>query len=68
MPKGKNTAQRELSACVEKRFNGFGLVKKLAENLIRQKCKPIDIVYKPVSEICQIINCYFTTSMRMRTE
>ena len=32
MPKGKNTAQRELPACVEERFNGFELVKKLAEN------------------------------------
>ena len=46
MPKGKNTAQRELLACVGKGFNGFGLVKKLAENLIRQNHKPIDIVYK----------------------
>ena len=62
--KGKNTAQRELSACVEERFNGFGLVKKLAENLIRQSYKPIDIVYKPVSKINQIINCYFTPLTR----
>ena len=59
----KNTAQRELSTCVEERFNGFGLVKKLAENLIRQNYKPIDIVYKSVSKINQIINCYFTISM-----
>ena len=62
--KGKNTAQRELSACVEERFNGFGLVKKLAENLVRQNYKPIDIDYKPVSKINQIINCYFTPLMR----
>ena len=60
----KNTAQRELSTCVEELFNGFRLVKKLAENLIRQDYKPIDIVYKSVSKINQIINCYFTTSMK----
>ena len=65
MGKGeKNTAQRELSACVEERFNGFGLVKKLVENLIRQNYKPINIVYKRLSKISKIINFYFTTSMR----
>ena len=65
MGKGKkNTAQRELSACVEEHFNGFGLVKKLAENLIRENYKPINIVYKPLPKINKIINFYFTTSMR----
>ena len=64
VPKEKNIAQRKLSACVEKRFNGFGLVKKLDENLIRQNYKSINIVYKPVPKINQIINCYFTISMR----
>ena len=65
MGKGKkNTAQRELSACVEERFNGFGLVKKLVENLIRQNYKPMNIVYRRLSKISKIINFYFTTSMR----
>ena len=66
MPSGKNIVQRELSACVEERFNGFELVKKLAENLTRQNYKSIDIIYKPVSKINQIINCYFTTSMHTK--
>ena len=63
MRKGKNTAQRELSACAEERFNSFKLVKKLTENSIRHLYRPIDIVYKPVSDINQIINCFFVVSM-----
>ena len=64
IPRGKNTVQRERSACVEEHFNGFNLVKKLTENSIRQLYRLIDIVYKPVSDINQIINCFFTVSMR----
>ena len=63
MSKGKNTPQRDLSACVEERFNSFQLVKKLTEKLTKQNYKPINIVYKPVSKINQI-NCFFTTSIR----
>ena len=64
MSKGKNTVQRELSACVEERFNGFDLANKLTEYSIRQMYRPIDIVYKPASDINQIINCFFAVSMR----
>ena len=64
IPRGKNTVQRERSACVEEHFNGFNLVKKLTENSIRQLYRLIDIVYKPVSDINQIINCFFAVSMR----
>ena len=32
VPKGKNTITKELSSCVEERFNGFQLVKRLGEN------------------------------------
>ena len=55
MPMEKNTSQRELLASVEERFNGFGLVKKLAENLIRQNYEPVNIVYKPVSKINKLL-------------
>ena len=40
------------------------LVKKLTENSIKQFFKPIDFVYKLVSEVNQIINCFFAVSMR----
>ena len=68
IPRGKNTVQRELSACVEEHFNGFNLVKRLTENSIRQLYKLIDIVCKPISDINQIINCFFAVSMRNPTE
>ena len=32
VPKGKNANTKELSVCVEERFNGFQLVKRLGEN------------------------------------
>ena len=49
---------------VEENFNGFELVRKLSEYETRQLFKPIDVVYRPVSKINQIINCYFSKSMR----
>ena len=62
--KSKNIIQRDLSACVEERFNGFELVRKPTENERKQLLKPIDIVYRPVSKINRIINFYFSKSMR----
>ena len=64
IPNGKNISQRDLSACVEERFNGFHLVRKLAENEMRQNFKLIDIVYKPVRKVNQIMGCYFSFLMR----
>ena len=49
---------------VDENFNGFELVGKLSEYETRQLFKPIDVVYRPVSKINQIINCYFSKSMR----
>ena len=63
-PKGKNDIKKELSACVEEHFNGFQIVERLSENERRHSYKPIDIVYKAVSKINQIVNCYFTKFMR----
>ena len=45
MPSVFYTVQRELSVCVEERFNSFNLIKKLTENSIKQLYRPID---KPV--------------------
>ena len=36
----------------------------MTENSIRQLYRSIDIVYKPVSDINQIINCFFAVSIR----
>ena len=64
MPKGKNVVQRDLLACFEVHFNGFELVRKLSENETRKLFKPTDVVYRPVSKINQILDCYFSKSTR----
>ena len=56
VPQNKDIAQRDLSACVEERFNGSGIVRKLNKNERRRLFKPIDIVYRPASKINQTIN------------
>ena len=45
MPKGKIIIQKDLSARVETRFNGFELVRRMTENELRQKYRPVDILY-----------------------
>ena len=64
LPQGKNIIQKDLSVCVEIDFNGFELVRRITENELRQLHRPVNIVYKPISRIDQIINCYFPKSMR----
>ena len=44
MPKGKIIIQKDLSACVETRFNGFELVRRMTGNELRQKYRPVDIL------------------------
>ena len=43
MPKSKNAITKELSACVQERFNAFQFVKGFAENERRPLYRPIDI-------------------------
>ena len=64
VPKGKNVIQKDLSACAETHFNSFEVVRRMAENELKQLYKPVGIVYRPVSRIDQIINYYFSKSMR----
>ena len=63
-PKAKKIMQRDLSTCVEELFNGFHLVRKLTKNKMRENFKLIDIVYKPLRRVNQIIDCYFFLLMR----
>ena len=64
MPKAKSTVYWELIACNKESFNGLELVKNFTENSIKQLYKAIDLVYKLVSDVDQIINCFFAVSMR----
>ena len=60
----KNVVRRNRSACVEERFHGFDIVRKNSKNEHKENYVAADVVYQPVSRIDQIVNCYFTSSMR----
>ena len=64
LPKGKNSVKPDLLACVEERFNDFHIIRQLNQHEQRKDFKIIDIVYKPISNLKQNINCYFSKSMR----
>ena len=61
----KNEVKRELSSCVEERFNGFQVVWHLFGKEEKRKFVPLDIVYKPIRIIDQKIECYFTNEIRL---
>ena len=64
VPQKRNVVQRVLSACVEEQFNDFDIVRRIAENKQQENYVAIDIVYKPVPRIDQIVNYCFTSSIR----
>ena len=64
LPKSKNSVRRDLLAFVEERFNSFQIIRQLNQYKPNKDFKPIDIVYKPISNLKQKINCYFSTSRR----
>ena len=64
LPKGKNSVKRNLSVCAEERFSGFHIIRQLRQYEQKKDFKPIDVVYKPIANLKQKTNCYFSTSMR----
>ena len=54
----KNEVKKELCSCVEERFNGFQVVKHLFGKEEKRKILPLDIVYKPIKNLDQKIECY----------
>ena len=64
VPPKKNVVQRDLLTCVEKRFNDFNIVRRIAENEQKENYVAVDVDYKSVSRIDQIENFYFISSMR----
>ena len=49
LPKSKNSVKRDLSACVEARFNCFHIIRQLNQYEQKKDFKPIDIICKPIS-------------------
>ena len=63
--KDKKNIIREISSCVKEKFNGFIIVRVDFDHKIQRNFTPIDIVYKPVKNQNEIIDCYFTDKMHL---
>ena len=61
----KNEVHRELSTCIESRFNGIEIVKVVMSSEKRVMFKPLDIVYKPISAADQNFDCFIADSVRL---
>ena len=59
----KKTVLRELSRSIIEKFNGFKIVRVEFSKKLRQPFCPVDIIYKPVKNCDEIINCYFSEKM-----
>ena len=56
---------KEISACIKEKFNGFVVVRIDFDQKLRREFSPIDIIYKPVKNQNEIINCYFTDKIHL---
>ena len=63
--KDKRKIIREVSSCVKEKFNGFLIVRVDFDNEIQKNFSLIDIVYEPVKNQNEIINCYFTDKIHL---
>ena len=63
--KDKKKIIREISSCVKEKFNGFIIVRVDFDNEIQKDFSPIDIVYEPVKNQNEIVNCYFTDKIHL---
>ena len=54
----KQNIVRQLSSCINKKYNGFHVILIEYSKKLRKKFKPIDIIYKPVKSPEKKIQCY----------
>ena len=58
-PQGKNKIIHNLSLCIIQKYNGYTVIKVEKKKKTRKRIEPIDIVYDPVKNFDNIVNCYF---------
>ena len=59
----KNNILRQVSSCLTKKFNGFRIVSIEQEKKNWKTLRPVDIIYKPVKQSDELINCYFSSRL-----
>ena len=61
----KENIVRELSSCITNKYNGFNIVRLEQLKKIIQTFIPIEIVYKPVKNCNEVINCFFSNKINL---
>ena len=56
----KNELQKEVSSCVEQRYNGFQVTEHMCAKNRQIEFTSVDVVYEPVKRMNQVMECYFT--------
>ena len=59
----KQSIVRQLSSCINKRYNGFHVISFEYSKKLRKNLKPIDIIYKPVKSPEKHIQCYYSQNI-----
>ena len=54
---------RQLSRCIQEKFDGIKIICVEYNKKLRKKFKPINVIYKPVRKPPQKILCYSTTDI-----
>ena len=59
----KQNIVRQLSSCINEKYNGFHLISIEYNKKLRKKIKPIDTIYKPVKSPEKKIQCYYSQNI-----
>ena len=57
--------KKEVLSCVEQHYNDFNVTSHMCKREQQIQFEPIDIVYKPVKRIDNIIECYFSNEINL---
>ena len=61
---GKSNIQRDLPACVVRKFNGYEILKIRLKVIEKPNHEPIDTIYEPVNDE-RHIQCFFTDDLHL---
>ena len=59
----KQNIVRQLSSCINKKYNGFHLISTECSKKLRTKFKPINIIYKPIKFPEKEVLCFSTNDI-----
>ena len=63
--KKKDQMNRELSACIVQKFNGYELLRNHLNSIERKDFIPIAVVYEPTLNENKIIQCFFAPKIHL---